>query len=169
MPGTGYVKIGSMDLFEIETRTTGRIIYSLPYSDLIRKDISEKNLSFAGLRGCDMSFSNFSGSSLTNADFRYCNLTGVNLEQCAVLGCEFDGSNLTGASGLDMLRKDDCGKSGFYRASWKGCDFTGVDLSWVSPDEINNPSDFFRSCKGLPNGFVESLEVRKNGKSVFGM
>lgn len=169
MTGSGHIKFGGMNLFEVRSKSSRRGILSLPYTDLIKRDLSGKDLTFADLRGCDMSFSILSSSELTNADLRGSNLTGVNLECCAVIGCEFDGANLTGAIGLDRLRLDETGRSGFYKASWTYCDFTGVDLSWVDPHAIKSPSEFFKSCKGLPDGFIESLIRKKKGLSVFGM
>ena len=169
MPGTGHRKLGTMSLFEIESKESRRGILALPYDDLIKRDLSGKDLTFADLRGCDMSFSILSSSELTNADLSGSNLTGVNLEGCAVIGCEFDGANLTGAIGIDKLRPDDTGRSGFYRSSWAHCDFTGVDLSWVDAHEIESPKEFFKSCKGLPDGFIESLVRKKKGMSAFGM
>ena len=158
-----------MNRLEITSGLSGRKMYSLPYDDLTNKDLSEKDFSNALLRGMDLSMSSLKESSLTMADLSGCTLVGIDLSGCYVIGCRFDGSDLSYAKGMDQIKCDDNGRSGFYRASWKGCNFTGVDLTWIDPLMVDDPTSFFESCIGLPNGFVKSLVLRKKSNNAFGI
>lgn len=162
------VEFAKQERIEI-TSVNGRKILVLPYEDLVERDLSGRHLEFANLRGANLFRSNISRSDLTWAKLESCNLSGTNLEGCFVIGCSFNGSDLSEATGLDRLRNDEEGNSGFYKASWKGCNFEGVDLSWVDAELIDNPAEFFSSCTGLPDGFIESLSRKKRGRSAFGM
>jgi uncharacterized protein YjbI with pentapeptide repeats len=149
--------------YEIKSHVTERNIYKLPYKDLKKRDLREMNFTCADLRGMDLSGSDLSGSNLTRADLTGANLTGCDLTGCYVLGCKFDEAKMIGVKGLDSVRLDFNGNSGFYRASWKGCDFHGVCFDWLDVSTVGSIAKFFEGCKNL------DIPKRNIGAAMFGV
>jgi uncharacterized protein YjbI with pentapeptide repeats len=135
-------------LFDIISRVTRKKLYRLPFKDLKNRDLREIDLTFANLRGCDLSGSDLSGSNLNRADLSGANISGCNLSGCLTLGTRFDGANISGVKGLGVLRTDFWGNPGFYRASWKDCDFSTVDVNIPKDHKIRIPEGF---CFNLVN------------------
>lgn len=149
--------------YEIKSYVTDRNLYCLPYEDLKNKDLSKMELAFADMRGMDLSGSNLSNTNLTRADLRGANLTGCDLTGCNVLGCKFDEAILVATKGLAELAKDFQGKPGFYHASWKGCDFHGVNFEWLDVSEVGKIGKFFEGCKNL------EIPKKNVGSAMFGV
>lgn len=124
--------------YNIFSHRTGTKLYCLPYTDLVKKEMTDMHLVHADLKGKDLRDSNFSGSNLTNADLSGCNLSGCDFNGCYVIGCKFDGANLNGAVGLNSTGLDSKGIPSFYKASWKECDFTNVNMDWLDARLLNS-------------------------------
>lgn len=101
------------------------------------------------MRNMDLSGSDLSGCNLTKADLRGANLTGCNLTGCYILGCKFDDAIMINVRGLDTIKKKFMDTSGFYHASWSGCDFYGVYFDWLDTSATGNISKFFERCKNV--------------------
>jgi len=145
---------------------SGSVLYCLQRDGLRGYDFSGKDLQMADLRGMDLEGCAFRGSDLTGARLdgsvlRCCDFTG-----CYMIGCTFDGADLTGSTGLELVRSNRSintnvnEMSHFYSASWKGCNFTGIDLSWVDPKFLNGGwTSFFDGCKGIKVSRQKSAQV----------
>lgn len=152
-----------MPFYEIKCYLTGKSLYSLPYEDLKNKDLRGKKLVFADFRNMDLRGSDLSNCDLTRADFTGANLTGCNLTGCKVLGCNFDGAIMVAVKGLEKLAEDFEKSSGFYRASWKNCDFYGVTFEWLDVSRIGKIPEFFEGCKNL------EIPKKNIGATMFGV
>jgi len=148
----------------------GDVLYSLEVDSLRGYDFSGKNLQLADLRGKDLEGCSFSGADLTRARLDGAVLRGCNFTGCYMLGSTFDGADLSEAKGLSEVadRRFVGGvpeeTSHFYDASWKGCNFTGVDLEWIEPRLLRGGfTSFFHECKGI------SVSRRKMGSVLFGV
>ena len=146
--------------------TNGSVLYCLQRDGVRGYDFSGKDLQMADLRGMDLEGCSFRGSDLTGARLDGASLRGCDFTDSYMIGCTFDGADLTGSTGLEFVRSR-CFINGeaeelshFYSASWKGCDFTGVDLSWIDPRSLRGGwTSFFYGCKGIKVSRRKSFQV----------
>ncbi len=146
--------------------TNGSVLYCLQRDGLRGYDFSGKDLQMADLRGMDLEGCSFRGSDLTGARLDGTSLRGCDFTDSYMIGCTFDGADLTGTTGLEFVRSR-CFINGeaeelshFYIASWKGCNFTGVDLNWVDPRSLRGGwTSFFDGCKGIKVSRRKSFQV----------
>jgi len=134
----------------------GRVLYCLQRDSLKGYDFSGKDLQLADLRGMDLEGCRFCGSDLTSAKLDRAILRGCDFTDSYMIGCTFDGADLTGSSGLSRIKErqflggDPKRVSQFYSASWKGCNFTDVDLEWIDVSLLEGGwSSFFYECRGV--------------------
>lgn len=134
---------------KITRRESGDVLYHLFVDNLINYNFREKDLTDADLSGMNLSGCDFTDADLAGADMSNCNLTGCKFFGCNTSGTKFDGSVLQGAEGLSSISRNSRGASTFYNASWRSCDFSGVDISWVEFHKKKDAQDFFDGCRGI--------------------
>jgi hypothetical protein len=104
-------------LFEIKSRWTGRVLFSLDCETLklcaeaaVRSgaNLADADLTGANLTRANLAGANLTGANLTRANLTRANLAGANLADADLTRADLTGANLAGAylMGADLTRAD---------------------------------------------------------------